>query len=195
MTTQNKNTAVSILLAKSLKELALSKPIEKITIKEITDRSDVIRPTFYNHFQDKYELLEWIINTDLLEPIRPLIKNGMVNEGMELLLTNIANEKEFYLHAVKMEGPITFGDIALKCSKAFLIEVLTEDGAEGSTKHRWLTKEVVATYYAQSMSFVIMEWLNTGMIFTPKEMANAYEYIMTRSMADVTKEMGGSLKI
>ena len=66
------------LLIRSFKELALHHPIEKITIKEITDKAGVIRPTFYNHFQDKYELLERIINTELLEPIRPLLENQKV---------------------------------------------------------------------------------------------------------------------
>ena len=54
-------TNVDRLLAESFKELAAGAPIDKITIKEITDKAGVIRPTFYNHFQDKYELLEWII--------------------------------------------------------------------------------------------------------------------------------------
>ena len=51
MTGQAKS-AVDTLLAEALKELAEKHPIEKITIKEITDRAGVIRPTFYNHFQD-----------------------------------------------------------------------------------------------------------------------------------------------
>ena len=53
MTGQGKS-AIDTLLAESFKELALKHPIEKITIKEITDKAGVIRPTFYNHFQDKY---------------------------------------------------------------------------------------------------------------------------------------------
>ena len=68
MTNQGKN-AVDTLLAESFKELHLKQPIEKITIKEITDKAGVIRPTFYNHFQDKYELLEWIIMSQIIEPI------------------------------------------------------------------------------------------------------------------------------
>ena len=74
MTNQGRN-AIDTLLAESLKELTIKQPIEKITIKEITDKAGVIRPTFYNHFQDKYELLEWIIRTELLEPVKPLIQN------------------------------------------------------------------------------------------------------------------------
>ena len=65
MTNQGKN-AVDTLLAESFKELTLKQPIEKITIKEITDKAGVIRPTFYNHFQDKYELLEWIIMSQII---------------------------------------------------------------------------------------------------------------------------------
>ena len=68
MTNQGKN-AVDTLLAESFKELTLKQPIEKITIKEITDKAGVIRPTFYNHFQDKYELLEWIIMSQIIEPV------------------------------------------------------------------------------------------------------------------------------
>ena len=63
MTNQGRN-AIDTLLAESLKELTIKQPIEKITIKEITDKAGVIRLTFYNHFQDKYELLEWIIRTE-----------------------------------------------------------------------------------------------------------------------------------
>ena len=60
MTGQGKS-AIDTLLAESFKELALKQPIEKITIKEITDKAGVIRPTFYNHFADKYALLEYIV--------------------------------------------------------------------------------------------------------------------------------------
>ncbi len=77
MTNQGKN-AVDTLLAESFKELTLKQPIEKITIKEITDKAGVIRPTFYNHFQDKYELLEWIIMSQIIEPIGPLLQNEVL---------------------------------------------------------------------------------------------------------------------
>ena len=88
---------IDILLANSLKELSQTKAIEKITIKEITDKAGVIRPTFYNHFQDKFDLLEWIIITDLLVPIYPLIKAGMITEAMLLLFTNLQKEGDFYV--------------------------------------------------------------------------------------------------
>ena len=48
MTGQGKQ-AIDLALAESFKKLASRHPIEKITIKDITDKAGVIRPTFYNH--------------------------------------------------------------------------------------------------------------------------------------------------
>ena len=46
------------ILNDSLLELMQTKPISKITIKEICDVSDMSRSTFYLHFQDQSALLE-----------------------------------------------------------------------------------------------------------------------------------------
>lgn len=188
MTNQGKN-AIDTVLAESLKELAESRPLEKITIKEITDKAGVIRPTFYNHFQDKYELLEWIITTELLEPIQPFIMAGMVTESMVLLFTNIEKEKKFYAKAVKLEGPVTFHDIAMKCVKKVLMSIIEEKASGKEPKHAWLSPEVIGTYYAQSMCFATEEWITQGMIIPPREMAEAYHYMISRSMEDVLSEL------
>ena len=45
MNNQSQN-AIDLVLAESLKELAIAKPIEKITIKEITDKEVVLD---FNH--------------------------------------------------------------------------------------------------------------------------------------------------
>lgn len=49
-------------------------PFEKITIKMITDEAGVIRPTFYNYFCDKYEVVEWIFNEYIIEKVRAMFE-------------------------------------------------------------------------------------------------------------------------
>lgn len=188
MTTQGKN-AIDILLAESLKELAKQRPIEKITIKEITDKAGVIRPTFYNHFQDKYELLEWIVAKELLEPIRPLIANAMIHEALVLLFTNIEKEKEFYMQAIKLEGQNSFHSIAQKSVTELLLEYFQMQGADSKVKYKWLTAERIAEYYAQSMCYVVISWIEGGMTITPRELAEIYDYIITRSMDDILQDL------
>lgn len=52
---ERKRELTKNLLAESFKELLIKGSFDKITIKMITDQAGVIRPTFYNYFQDKYE--------------------------------------------------------------------------------------------------------------------------------------------
>ena len=125
MTQQGKN-AIDLVLAESLIELSAKKPIDKITIKEITDKAGVIRPTFYNHFQDKYELIEWIIKTELLEPIKPLLNAGMIFEAIVLMLNNISANSVFYKKALKLEGAVTFNQIAMKCVCEMFMNIISE---------------------------------------------------------------------
>ena len=168
-------------LAASLKRLAVSKPFEKITIKQITDGAGVIRVTFYNHFQDKYDLLEWIVRTEILEPVRILLANGMYRESVILIFTNLRKEKEFY----------TFQDICRASIRKLLYSLFSEvTGPVGENPlHPWMTPEYLADYYAQSMTFVVLHWIRSGMAVSPEEVATIYEYIATRSMWDVLKEL------
>lgn len=189
MTQQGKN-AIDLVLAESLIELSAKKPIEKITIKEITDKAGVIRPTFYNHFQDKYELIEWIIKNDLLEAMIPLLNAGMVFEAIVLMLNQISANDVFYKKALKMEGPVLFNDIAMRCVHDVFINIIEERAQGKKHKYRWLTPEVIATYYAQSLCFITERWIEQGIgEIEPKEMAEAYMYLITRSMEDILKEL------
>ena len=63
--TEVKKELTKDLLALSFKELIMKMPFEKITVKMITDGADVIRPTFYKHFQDKYEIIEYILEKEI----------------------------------------------------------------------------------------------------------------------------------
>ena len=47
-------------IAASVIRLLEKKPIDKITIREITDDCGMTRNTFYYHFQDIYDLCSWI---------------------------------------------------------------------------------------------------------------------------------------
>jgi AcrR family transcriptional regulator len=47
-------------LADSLIELMKDKPFVKITIRELCEKADINRTTFYAHYQDQYDLLKQI---------------------------------------------------------------------------------------------------------------------------------------
>ena len=187
-TNQGKN-AVDTLLAESLNELTEKHPIEKITIKEITDKAGVIRPTFYNHFQDKYELLEWIVKTELLEPMIPLLQHEMLEQALVLMFTSIERSKTFYTKASKLEGQNSFESIVKNSLGEILQQLLQSFGVIKSTKYKWLNIEGVAQYYANSICYVIMKWIRDGMVVPPAELVEIYIYMMSHSWEEIVQDM------
>lgn len=53
-----------IALEASLKELLRTKPIDRITINDLTEHCGISRMTFYYHFKDIYDLVEWVCVED-----------------------------------------------------------------------------------------------------------------------------------
>ncbi|EGP69693.1 putative dihydroxyacetone kinase regulator-like protein [Streptococcus mitis SK1080] len=56
-------------IAKAFRDLLTTREFDKISIVDIMESAGIRRQTFYNHFLDKYELLDWIFENDLTEYI------------------------------------------------------------------------------------------------------------------------------
>lgn len=84
------------LLADSFRTLVLTVPFQKISIKMITDGAHVIRPTFYNYFQDKYEVIEFLFDRDIGSKVEVMIENDMEQEAIKLMFICFEKNKEYY---------------------------------------------------------------------------------------------------
>ncbi|MCR5416593.1 MAG: TetR/AcrR family transcriptional regulator C-terminal domain-containing protein [Pseudobutyrivibrio sp.] len=177
--------AIDVVLAESLKELAASKPIDKITIKEITDKAGVIRPTFYNHFQDKYELLEWITVNELFAPVDPLLSNGMLKEGVTFVLTTMEREKDFYKRAAQLEGQNSFNEIYNRCVATAVRKYIDVESLAGIADYSWLNEDIVAEFLAHSISWVTIQWIKRGMTVPVDELTDVYVKIFHSPIIEV----------
>ncbi len=181
--------SVDVALAQSFKQLACEHQVEKITIKQITDGAGVIRPTFYHHFSDKYGLLEWILVQEILLPIQPLVENGMINEAMLIIFAKMQKEKEFYMCVGRMEGQNSFREMVETGIRSLLTGMIEEKMKGKVPKNQWLTPERIAAYYSQTMTYIIMTWIESGMEISPEELVEVYGFMITRSLADVLADM------
>lgn len=78
-------------------ELRAVKPIEKITVKELTEKANISKQTFYLHFQDIYDLSEYLEN-DALQSLIGDIPNP------EYMLTNPAEASRQLCNAFINQG-------------------------------------------------------------------------------------------
>ncbi|MCR5148872.1 MAG: TetR/AcrR family transcriptional regulator C-terminal domain-containing protein [Eubacterium sp.] len=106
-------------LAASLRLLMKEKNFEKISVSDICDGCNMNRKSFYYHFRDKYDLLNWIFDIDFLENVKifELSDIDPHENGSEFLWEIIARladyfykEKEFYRKALMIEGQNSFKD-------------------------------------------------------------------------------------
>lgn len=108
-------------LAASLKKLLARTTLDKITIQNIVDDAEVSRKTFYYHFQDIYDLLEWTLVDEgrrVLEGrttadtwqqgLRDVLASLQENQAAILNLYRSAQEKGNLLeaHVTRMVEPL-----------------------------------------------------------------------------------------
>lgn len=91
------------LLADSFRTLVLTVPFQKISIKMITDGAHVIRPTFYNYFQDKYEVIEFLFDRDIGSKVEVMIENDMEQEAIKLMFICFEKNKEYYRRLLRSQ--------------------------------------------------------------------------------------------
>ncbi len=61
------SSITKMALANSLKTLMQEKSFHKISINDICNGCNMNRKSFYYHFKDKYDLLNWIFDTEFRE--------------------------------------------------------------------------------------------------------------------------------
>ena len=56
-------------LAPALKDLMIDLPFDKINVSDICELCDMNRKSFYYHFKDKYDLVNWVFDTEFMEVV------------------------------------------------------------------------------------------------------------------------------
>lgn len=82
-------------MAQALKELMAEKPLKRITIQDIVERSHMTRQSFYYHFQDIYEVLELICQYELIDQIAYREEESF-SHWIEHLMALIEENRWFY---------------------------------------------------------------------------------------------------
>ena len=173
------------LIGESLKVLMRNHPFEKITIKMITDEAGVIRPTFYNYFCDKYEVVEWIFNEYIIEKVRAMFEQKMYTEGLKLLFVCMKNDCVFYRKAFEITGQNAFTDIIRNSLHNLFLSEMSEIYIENQTNNPLVTAELVAAFYANSLSNLLQMWIQSNnQQCTAENMVEAYAYLLSHRIQD-----------
>lgn len=84
------------IIALAFQELTIKKEIDKISITDIMKQTDFRRQTFYDYFDDKYDLVTWIFYHELCQSIQPIMVWKNWEDILWQLLTYLESNKDYY---------------------------------------------------------------------------------------------------
>ena len=148
------------LIADSFKSLLIKKDFKKITVKMIAAESGFMRSTFYNYFQDKYEILEWIVKTDIYDKVDPYVTNEAYYEAFQKVFKCIEEEKDFYKKAFQIDGQNGFEEILAKEFSKLFIKAYSSAGFE--SENPIVTLETISQYQSLALIMYIRMWICDG---------------------------------
>ncbi|MDY5540720.1 MAG: TetR/AcrR family transcriptional regulator C-terminal domain-containing protein [Lachnospiraceae bacterium] len=183
---EQKKNLTKKLIAESFEVLMEKHPFEKITIRMITDQAGLIRPTFYNHFQDKYDLVEWIFCENIIREVESLLDHGMVQEAIKFLFTGIHRNRQFYSKLLQVTGQNCLEEVMGRHFYELFRKSIEQRGIKKLPKNRVLNVDTLSRYYTLGLLTSIKAWLLIGdEDISVDELTEAYEFLLTHSVYDM----------
>ena len=174
-------SVMKIALSGSLRELMTRNLFEKITIKKICDETGVIRATFYNYFDDKYDCLNWIVYHDLVEGTKEQVKNGEFSAIFSIILKTVEHYRSFYRAAYQVTGQNAFEDMIRDNMTIMLLDYLNR-----YRRTDYMPKydnRPLASYFAEAVSFHIRIFASSTK-YTIEDMKQMMLDLMSNSFSD-----------
>ena len=183
---ERRSEKTKALLGEEFKELVVEKSFEKITIKMITDAAGVIRPTFYNYFQDKYEVMEWLLWEDVFQSVTELISMDMALEAMKMLFRKIGADKAYYRKVFEVEGQNSFEEMLYQRIYDVARQLIEKHPLKVEEDAPIISEEIFIRFQSITLVNGIKYWLlyETDEISADTAL-KFYEFLMSHSLLEI----------
>lgn len=154
-------------LEQSLKNLLLKKPLTKITINDIAEDCGINRMTFYYHFKDIYDLVEWSCLEDARKALEEKKTYETWQQGFLQIFEAVRDNKPFVMNVYRCVHREQVERYLKPLVDNLLMGVVNEE-AEGMTV-REEDKEFIARVYSYIFVGLMLDWIKEDMKEEPEE--------------------------
>ena len=148
-------------LEASLKHLLLQKPLDKITIGDITEDCGINRMTFYYHFKDIYDLIEWSLLEDAKKALEGQRTYDTWQQGFLQIFEMVLDNKPFITnvyHSISREQVELY---LYRLTYDLLFGVVEEQSAGMSVRAE--DKQFIADFYKYAFVGIMLDWVRRDM--------------------------------
>ena len=172
-------------LADAMKKLMVRKSFAKISISDLCEECGLNRKSFYYHFKDKYDLVNWIFYVDFLTNMGG--KNFENEWDVLVAVCNIFYQnKAFYQSALRIEGQNSFKDYfyeMLEPVMAFFVQDLFQVQ----------NQKLFVTFFCDAFLTAVLRWFSMESELEPETFVEELKEVIYRSsekIAAKVKETG-----
>lgn len=155
------SSSTKLALEASLKRLLLQKKIDKITINDLTSDCGISRMSFYYHFKDIYDLVEWVCVEDGRQALQGKKTYDTWQEGMCQIFEAVLENKPFILNVYSSVSREKIENYLYKLTYGLIADVV-EEKCEGSGL-REQDKAFIAEFYKYAFVGIMLDWIARGM--------------------------------
>ena len=148
-------------LGNALKKMLAVKPIDKITVKDLVEECGVNRQTFYYHFDDVYDLLEWVFEEDANRVLPSEIYYEKWKENVSVFFRYLEDNRTFVLNIFNSQNRAYLLRY-LKRRLHLVYHTFAAIVAEGKNIE-WGDLEFVCDFYVNGIVGIISQWCDIGM--------------------------------
>ena len=154
-------------LENSLKKLLLQKPLNKITINDITEDCGINRMTFYYHFKDIYDLVEWACLEDAKRALDEKKTYDTWQQGLLQIFEAVQENKPFILNVYRCVHREQVEKYLQPLVDQLMLDVIEEESSNMVIREE--DKQFIAKIYAYIFIGVMLDWIKDDMREAPQE--------------------------
>ena len=163
-------------LVASLKDLLAEKPLDKITVTDLTEHCGVNRMTFYYHFKDIYDLVEWSCAEDAKKALEGKKTYDTWQQGFLQIFEAVQENKPFIINVYRSVSREQVELYLYKLTYDLLIGVVNECSKDLNVRED--DKEFIANFYKYAFVGVMLDWVKNDMKEDPKQIIDRLSTLM-----------------
>ena len=168
-------------LEQSLKNLLLKKPLTKITVGDITDDCGINRMTFYYHFKDIYDLVEWSCLEDAKRALDEKKTYDTWQQGLLQIFKAVQENKPCILNVYRCVHREQVEKYLQPLVDQLLLNVINEEAAGITVRDE--DKQFIAQVYSYMFIGLMLDWIKDNMRENPKQIVEKLSKLIKGSVS------------
>lgn len=173
-------------LAEALQGLMTELPFEKINVAQICERCNMNRKSFYYHFKDKYDLVNWIFDTEFIALLKQEGFGSNYREHwafVEKTCQYFYEKHGFYCKALQIKGQNSFRDHFREYIRPLMADricsLFGQDGVD----------EFSVDFFTDAVICAMERWLLTKECMPPEQFVGKLKRITEECSQSICREM------